>query len=245
MISLDYAYLPAILLSLPVWLFLYFKRNDVHRKMIRLSLYGAIAGPISQLWYVQDYWHPIYTLGRFGIVEDMLFAAFVAGISGGVINLLLGVRSVESKELGNSWMRIVVAIALIIGALFLMTNVLKIDSIYASAISFVLLSGLILYQRPDLWKASLVGMIFWLCAIIPAYNVILLIWPRFIEDWWLWSNISGITLLNIPLEEYLWFGTWGLVGSIIYEWKGGYRFIPDGAKEPSVQNHGEQVDYTV
>jgi hypothetical protein len=68
-------------------------------------------------------------------------------------------------------------------------------------------------------------MICWILLTAVGYNIILVFWPAFIQDWWFWQNISRITVLNIPIEEFLWFGTWGLVGSIIYEWKKGYRFV--------------------
>lgn len=226
MASLEYAYLPAILLLLPVYLFLYFIRKDIQKKMLRFSLVGAIAGPVSQWWYLKDYWHPVYTLGGFGFLEDLLFAFFVCGITVGIANVFLNVESVPEKTLGDKGIRYIVALALMLGSLLVFTNVFGLNSIYASAVGFMLLALLIWHERPDLFKASLVGAVFWMVLAALAYTVVLSVWPTFISDWWDWKNISGVTFFYIPLEEFLWFGTWGLAGSVILEWKRGLRFVP-------------------
>jgi len=219
-----YAYLLSVLALAPLWLFLFWWRPDIRRKMYRFSLGGAIAGPVSQFWYLKDYWHPEYTFSHAPYIEDALFAFLAFGLSAGMLNVLLRLRSVPLEEYGNKRSRYVVAVIVLLGSLFLFTNYLGWNSIYASGVGFLLLAGIIWWQRPDLLKYSLAGGIIWVMGTAVMYNLVLLIWPNMIEDWWLWENISGKTFLNIPLEEFLWFGTWGLAGSVLWEWKHGAVF---------------------
>ena len=111
-----------------------------------------------------------------------------------------------------------------IGLLLVLSSLVGVNSIYASAIAFVVVAGIIWFQRPDLIQASLIGMLAWILLTAVGYHIILLFWPTIFAEWWLWSNISGITILQIPIEEFIWFSTWGLVGSVVYEWKHDFRF---------------------
>ncbi len=216
--GLEHAYLLSILGLIPVYLILFWLRPDSRKKLGSLFLGGAVAGPISQYWYLQDYWHPVYTLGKFGFLEDALFAALVFGISGGVISLFFKTGSVEKTKTYRDWRKIFLAAVLLVSSVFLLTNLLGWNSIYASSVGFLLLIAVIWLERPDFIKISILGSLFWIIFIALYYNLLLSFWPTLIQDWWLWQNISGITFLRIPLEEFFWFGTWGLVGSVIYEW---------------------------
>lgn len=226
MLSLDHTWFISILGLTPIYFLMFWLRKDIRRKMLSLSILGAIAGPVSQYWYLQDYWVPKYTLGKFGFVEDLLFAFFVLGISGGVINILLRVKSTGTSKIREKWLRGILIVAVLIVSLLFFTDLCGLNSIYASMIGFVILTSLIWYQRSDLIKASIVGMIFWVVLTGIGYNVILVFWPTIFQEWWIWQNISKTTFLNIPIEEFLWFGGWGLMGSVIYEWRGNYYFVP-------------------
>jgi hypothetical protein len=225
-LSLHYAYLLATLLTLgPFFLLFWWLRPDIHRKMLRLALLGSIAGPISEYWYVQDYWHPEHISYVSGFFEDLIFAGLLVGVTAGLYSVCAHARSVDAGY-GDRRSRYVIALCVNMGAFVLFTNLLHLNSIYASVIGFFLLTMIIWYQRSDLMIPSLIGGTIWLIATLVGYSVVLLFWPTLINEWWQWGNISGITLFHIPLEEFMWFTTWGMVGSVIYEWKHGQKFVP-------------------
>ena len=226
MYSLEHAYLLSILGLMPIWAFLFWFSHDSRRKMIRLSILGSFAGPISQYWYLKDYWEPLYTLGAFGFLEDLLFAGLIFGISGGIISFLLRMKSVPQEGLENKIIRYGIAILVLVGSLFLGASVLNMNSIYVSSFGFLVLALIIWRDRPDLFKYSLMGATFWLLLAFVVYSGILLLWPNFIKEQWFLENISKITFSGIPLEEFLWFGSFGLVSVVIYEWKHGWKFVP-------------------
>jgi hypothetical protein len=238
MITSDYTYLFSILIFGLAWPLFYFLRKDLRKKIITISLAGLIAGPVSQAWYLKDYWHPRYTLGEFGILEDLLFSFLIFGFSATVINIITRTKLVKIPNFKGSFFRSLIPLAILLGSLFIFTDLLGINSIYSSAIGFVILAVFLWSQRRDLIKYSLIEAIFWLFLTVIAYNILLLIWPNFINEWWLWENISGIKIARVPLEEYLWFGAWGLVGSVIYEWLRGYKFerLKIHAEEENISN---------
>lgn len=224
MFSLEYAYLGSILGFGILYLSIFCLRKDVRKKMLTLSVRGMIVGPISQYWYLKDYWRPEYILGKFGIVEDLLFAFLIIGFTGGVVNFLTRAKSCKIEGLFNSRRRYRVPALILVGSLLFFSTFLGLNSIYASGIGFSIIAALMWRQRPDLIRFSLVGAVIWITLIIIMYNLILIVWPNLIEQWWMWENISGIKILRIPIEEFLWFGTWGLCGSILYEWRHGHGF---------------------
>jgi len=226
MLSLRLAYLLSIIGTLgPFYFLFYYFRKNIRQKMRRMSLYGAIAGPLSELWYLKDYWQPTFTLGQLGFIEDMLFGALLAGFSGGLISILFNVDTAATDKFKNKNSRRFIFIGAAVGALLLLTTIFKLNSIYSSVIAFLVITVFIWRERRDLIKYSLAGAGIWVFLAAIGYNIILLFWPTMIRDWWLWQNISRITFLRVPLEEYLWFGSWGLVGSVIFEWKRGYELI--------------------
>jgi hypothetical protein len=189
-----------------------------------MSWKGAIAGPVSQIWYLKDYWRPEYALKSITLLEDLLFAFLLVGLTGAMANIFLRKESVAGEKPDNKLIRYVIAVAIMLGSLFVFTNLLKLNSIYASGIGFVILALLIWRQRPDLIKPSITVALSFLILIGISYNLIFIFWPNMIQNFWFLQNISGIIILNIPLEEFLWFGTWGIIGSVLYEWKKGYYF---------------------
>ena len=54
----------------------------------------------------------------------------------------------------------------------------------------------------------------------------LALYPDFIERYYNLSNISGIRLLGVPIEELMFAASGGAVWSVAYEYFQGYRFAP-------------------
>jgi hypothetical protein len=226
-IPIRFAYLPSVLSLIIPWLAIFLSRSDLRRKMIHFTILGSIAGPVSQIWYLRDYWHPAYTLGsKYGFIEDTIFAGLFVGITIVLYNFIFRVKSIpikKEKEIRKA-VRAIILVSILIGSLIVFTNILHINSIYSSAIGFFIVAIWIWKNRPDLIKVSITGSIAMLLITAIGYNLLFLFWPDIISQWWFLQNISGILILGIPVEEFLWFSTWGLAGSPLYEWINNYKF---------------------
>lgn len=212
-----YAYLIGNVIFAAVWLILFWARKDLRREIIVLSIIGAALFPLA-LIYLPDYWYPDHITGNFPLgIEDFLFAFFIAGIGAvlyeavfGKTHTLCDCRKKDPKRLISI---IVISIVVLLG----LTFVFKLNSIYSSYVSFLIIFGYIIYFRRDLfWQAMISGFGVGLLMLL-FYQIWTRVYPGIIEHWWQLQNISGILIFGTPLEEIVWGFTWGLVGGTIYE----------------------------
>ena len=226
MISYQYAYLFGNLLILfPLWLFLFLHRKDLRKEILIVSLLIGIGGPLSELWYLRDYWQPETFNGWPIGIEDFLFGFFIGGIASSIYEELFGKS--HSKRIDRkhhlSWF-IIPVIGFSIFVLNLLIFVFGVNSIYASIVVFVTLALLILYFRHDLLIDSLMSGLLVGVIMFFGYLLFLTIFPEAIHRWWILQNISGILILGVPLEELLWAFGWGMVGGPMYEFFAGLKF---------------------
>src|SRR3989344_2113188 len=72
--SFQYTYLLGDLFFLLIWIILFIFRRDLRKEIFIMSLVVAPMGPMSEFFYLRDYWHPeLFTGWAIGI-EDLLFS---------------------------------------------------------------------------------------------------------------------------------------------------------------------------
>lgn len=76
------AYLTGSLIFCVVWLGFYLWRRDLRREMLTLSVIAGIFGPLSEHFYLQDYWRPEYFFPAVFRVEDILVGTVAIGFIG-------------------------------------------------------------------------------------------------------------------------------------------------------------------
>ena len=89
----DFAYAFAAAFHTLVWALLFVVLRQQRKLMLGVGLGLGIAGPVSEYWFLPDYWRPVYVLEiavgpwRFG-PEDFVATAALAGISAGVFEAI-------------------------------------------------------------------------------------------------------------------------------------------------------------
>lgn len=210
------AYLIGALIFGLVWLIFFWRRPDLRREMIVLSLLAGVMGPLSEHFYLQDYWQPRYWFPASIKFEDFLAGFFLGGISAVGYEVIWRRHHSCACDLKTTW---VLPLATAVGLISLigLFHGLGVNSIYASILSFLLTAGIILTSRRDLWPAA-VGSGLTLAAVMFIFYLIYQrIYPGIIQSWWRLKNISGILLLGVPIEELVWGFSWGLVAGPLYE----------------------------
>ena len=183
-----------------------------------MSLIFAPLGPLSEIFYFRDYWHPSYLFSFFGVgIEDLLFSFFIGGI-GSVIYKSFTRKQKVKKEKPNK----VLYLGLIgLFLLIMLTFVFKINSIYSSSIVFLIIGIYFISKRPDLLKNAIGNGILVALLMLIFYIVFIKIYPNIIIDWWKLENITGLLILKAPVEEVIWgFSLGFLTGPFYYFWKG-------------------------
>jgi hypothetical protein len=205
-------------------------RPDLRRPIVIVGMVGAAWGPISEHWFLADYWHPPSVLGN-PWVEDILFGFGLAGTAAGVF-AVAGRRAIArrpdtSARVMTTAFFPVLYIALTAGlhALF------NVNSIVVS-MSFLAVAGAYMsLRRPDLAIGSLTtagvlaglalaGYAVGLDVIVDGHHVLQQIWL-------LSGKALGITILgNVPLMEVLWWAGWGAFFGVVYEFATGTALSP-------------------
>lgn len=224
--SYQYAYLIGnIAILFPIWLILFFYRKDLRNDILLMSIVLGICGPLSELWYLQDYWNPqTFTGTRIGI-EDFLFGFFIGGIASVIYKELFN-KHISKQKNKNHHLRFIFAfIAIAIFIFNILFYIFGINSIYASMVVFLSMASLMYYFRRDLFIDGLASGIFLAMIMFLAYLIFLLIFPEAIHKWWFLHNISGVLILGIPIEELFWAFSLGLVAGPAYEFFIGLRIL--------------------
>lgn len=226
MIPYQYAYLVGnLLLFFPVWLFFFVRRKDLRREILIISLFVGICGPLSELWYLRDYWRPETFNGWPIGIEDFLFGFFIGGIASSIYEEFFGkytYKRIDRKYRWSWFIPPVVASSLFVFNILIF--VFGVNSIYASTVTFLAFVAFVLYLRHDLAVDSLISGLLLGLLMFLGYLIFLPIFPEAIHRYWMLQNISGILIRGIPLEELLWAFGLGMAVGPMYEFFAGLKF---------------------
>jgi len=221
----QYAYLfGALGICFPVWLLLFIRRKDLRKQMFLVSLLGGAAGPLSEFYYLRDYWQPLlFNNWKIG-VEDFLFGFCIAGIGAIFYEEVFGKRFAKREGRKKNFLFLFIPFS----ALFMIVlNTLffsGMNSIYASIIGFLLIACLMIIFRRDLWLDALVSGLLVGGFMFFGYLFLALAYPQIFQKLWILQNLSGLLVFGIPVEELIWGFSWGMVAGPMYEFYMGLKF---------------------
>jgi len=218
MVSSQYAYLLGnLLISLPIWLLFLVLRKDLRRKILVLGILSAVYSPLAEIFCLRDYWIPQFALGPFLPIEDFLFGLFSGGI-GGVLYQVVYSKKLALRDIKSLWLKNLVILTVITFILFIILNIFfKINSIYAMSLAFLIIVLSIIYFRRDLWLPAIINGFLFAVLFCLGYQVLLIFIPNIFSQFWQLTNLSGIFILKIPLEEIIWAFSWGMIMGAVYE----------------------------
>ncbi len=219
-----YAYLIGNFLILIPLAIAAFLRKDLRLKILISGTIGGILGLISEFWYHADYWNPNTIIGHSRIsIEDFLFGFLIASIGASIFDVVMKKKLV--KSFNNEFLYTAIFSVSGIASLILFSNILKINSIFVSSLTFLIISAIIIAKRRDLLKPSLVSGILLTALMIPIYLILFTVmFPDFWQKNWQLANTEfGATLLGIPLTELLWYFSWGCLSGIGYDFMFGLK----------------------
>ena len=215
--DIKYSYLGYSLIFLLVWVILFYLRHDLRRRMLIFSLITMPLGPVSEFWFLRDYWRRPTITGYAISIEDAIFAFAIGGIAYSIYKVFFKMSVIESREPPRqAWLGIAFGIILIL-PLFILTDLLHVNSIFSSTLSFLLITILTWILRPDLRKPSIISGVLVLILFFLVYKIMQLIFPGSLEYWCTGCNPTGIKITGLNIEELLWDFSWGLTGSTMFE----------------------------
>lgn len=216
----EYSYLYATISVGLFWGYFFLIRPDLRPVMVLLSSLFGIGGILSEFVYASDWWDPITLTGTIVGVEDFLFGFFFSG-SVAVCYEVIFCKTNEKREQLPKWPVRFRYIALIICIVFFgSTLVFFLHSFIATILAFGICILLILGLRRDLLANAVTGAIFSSLLAFTFFGVPELIHSGWIDSTWSFQNLSGIFVLYVPLEDFIWFIMAGTFIAPLYKfWK--------------------------
>lgn len=224
MIGLQYAYLVGCLLfGTLFWLPLYVARPALRREMLFMSILSAPLGLITTLFFLHDYWHPLFAVPQLFALEDFLFSFFVGGFAGAVYQGVFGKLAVPRPRYKRAKIAAMVVVGL--ATMYVGTTVLGYNSIYVATALLLVLGGALVVGRPGRLPGALFAALATAAAMLVMYQLWFALFPQALL-WWDLHNLSGILVGGtVPLEELLWGGAWGFFAASLFEFVAGSRYI--------------------
>lgn len=216
-----YGYLIGDLIFLAIWSVLFFLRKDLRREMLIMSvLIGIISIVTEHYWYMKDWWRPETVPGLWIGIEHFLMGFGSGGIMASIYEEVFkkSIYKRSPKGYAPSGSTILLLLAWMAGALFWEAHL---TSFWASTFAMIVIAAAMFFYRKDLLLAGLLTGFCMVVVSLPMYWGILLVYPHWVRDTYLFSYLSGILILGIPIEELVFWFLAGLFWGPFYEyWKG-------------------------
>lgn len=220
---MSYAWLIWSLILLLFWLILYSLNRDMRKEMFYVSIWTMPLG-LTEPLFVPEYWNPpsLFQLAqKTGFdIESLIFCFAIGGIAFIIYRSIFPYHYTEMSfsERAHKKHRLHKAIlfspAILFSILALFT---ELNHIYCAIIAMFLGALMTLYCRPDLKIKIFVGGFIFLILYTLIFLSLVWVWPNYIKLVWNLSELTGIYLFKIPIEEYLFAISFGMLWSSIYE----------------------------
>lgn len=150
-----YLYLWGSLLGCLIFVLIYLSRKDLRDKMVKIGVFVGILGIFSEYFFFKDYWIPplILKIGDLGGIEDFLFGFMAGGIGAAIYDVVFHKRLLRRGN-HHYWIIPLVLFSEFL-AMMIFSNNLGFNSIYASAIGFLVPAIIIVAVRRDLFLETI------------------------------------------------------------------------------------------
>ena len=218
----QYVWLTWSLLFLVPWGIVFFLFPRFRTKIWKASLYTAPFG-LTEPLFVPEYWNPptLFDLAqRTGFdIESLIFCFGIGGIAVVLYDLMNPHKAADLEQHERSAKRHRFHRLILFSPFIIFTGLsfFSWNAIYPGIIAMLAGGVGTIWCRPDLFKRTGIGG-----AIFVAYYFIFLfglepLSPGYVARIWNLENLSGISLLGFPIEEFLFALGFGMYWSSVYE----------------------------
>lgn len=204
------------------WIALYVANPRLRAVMWRASLATSALG-LSEPLFVPEYWNPpsLFELAqRTGFdIESLIFSFAIGGVGVVLYHPMTRTRlvPVPAPEMTARRHRLHRLALIVPAVVFVPLAILPWNIIYAAMVALVVGSAASVLCRPRLAQKTLIGGMLFLGFY--AVFMLGLEWsaPGYIGQVWNLSDLSGLLIAGIPIEEFLFGATFGMYWSGVYE----------------------------
>ncbi len=170
--------------------------------MLRTGIAVGLAGVLSEGVFFRDYWHPplLFRLGHYGGIEDFFFGVAFGGICVCIYDVFFHKR-LRRKKHPHYW---ITSLLIISEVLAVETLTPFMNSIYASAIGFLLPAAVIIIMRRDLIPETLLSALLGGSILAFMEMVLLILAPNYLKQYYFLYGKAPLIFGIVPLTEFLW-----------------------------------------
>jgi len=205
-----------------VWIFFFIRFPKTRKTQLIISALSIPLGPIIEILYFQDYWHPLsvleFNLGPFRIlIEDIAFVFFFTGLTG----MLAHISGKRAKNLDLKIpLGFLIGVGLISILIALPLFYFGLNSILATSAGFLAIATIAAITKRQTLRYSV------RCGLLTALTMFAVYFIQFhivsnseemIRSTWLLYDkpVLGIRIAKVPLTELVWGFSWGtMMGAV-------------------------------
>ncbi|HEC65331.1 MAG TPA: hypothetical protein ENI23_08555 [bacterium] len=218
-----YLYLWGSLIGIAIVSSIYYFRKDLRREILLTGIATAIVGVLLEYFFFQDYWNPtlLIQFGDFGGLEDVIFGFSVGGIGAILYNVIFKVKLVKTGK-SRHWIILLVLFSQILSIL-VFSSYLGLNSIYSSAIGWVVPSIVIAITRKDLVIEMVIVGILGGVLLVLIEGVLLIFSPEYLQSYYLLYGTAPVVFGIFPVTELIWGISFGALISPLFEYYEGLK----------------------
>ncbi len=210
------------LVFLVVWISLFVWRKSDRKEMTIMTLIFALAGPTADILYIQDWWNPLSLINTKIAIEGFFVGAMIGGVAAvvytGIFKKEIKIRKVSKTEKTRRDFNLVFVLLLSVIIFFGSFYLLGLNSFFATIFGLIIPTSIIWIRRRDLIMNSLgTGILLVIIALL-VYSVLQFLTPGWVHAFWIFKNVPDIVILNLPVDDIVWYFLAGLFIGPLYEY---------------------------
>jgi len=215
----QYIYLIGSLMFLAIWGVIFYFRKDLRREMLVTGVMGSFVVWVGgAYWFTHDWWYPETLLGNGGGIEDIIFGFANFGIAAVIYDAVF-----HRRYSATHWHKPKIYIGIfflliIIGGLSIFLFLRGMMSFVAYPFVALLASLVLWFSHRQLFANSMWSGVLLVLLSTPVYWIMNTINPGWIDHTYLFNSLTGITLLTVPIEEYVYYFATGIIIGPLFEY---------------------------
>lgn len=216
----QYLYFWGSLVGLVMFGIVIHARKDLQRRMIRMGIAVGVAGIFSEGVFFRDYWHPplVLRFGRFGGIEDLFFGIAFGGMCVVLYDVVFHKR-LRRKGYPHYWITSLLIVSEIL-SVSILGNFM--NSIYASAIGFILPAVVIIIIRHDLIIETFFSAILGGSILAFVEMILLMLAPNYLQHYYFLYHKAPLIFGIVPFTEFLWGASFAAIVGPLRDFEFGY-----------------------
>ena len=188
--------------------------------MLVMSLImGVLSVMTSYYWWTIDWWRPLTITGTRVGIEDFIMGFTTGGLMTTLYEVIFK-RALYKRKLHHHISGGLTILFLLGQTMMWLFWGIGLTSFWASAVGMFLVAIIMIFIRKDLLFNSIISGILMMLVSTLFYGTVILISPQWLHQTYL-SGLSGINVVGIPIEEFIFWFMAGLVFGPFYEyWQG-------------------------